>query len=362
LNTFTEFAKAHSRTERREHRKPFVSVVVPAYNESAIIGESLDRLYSYMESLEDAYAWELVVVDDGSSDGTGELADGFAREHENVRVLHHVCNLRLGQALRTAFANCSGDYIVTMDADLSYSPEHIGRLLATIRDTKSDIVIASPYMKGGKVTNVPWLRRKLSEWANRFLAFACRENLKTLTGMVRAYDAQFLAGLDLKGVNVDIHSEIIYKAMILRARVVEIPAHLDWGPLKGKERRSSMKIGSGITLNLLSGFMFRPFIFFIIPGFTLTLLAVYPLIWSLIHTIRFLAAAPGSMPSFGIRFSFAIAEAFKRSPHSFIVGGFTLMVAIQMISLGIIALQNHRHFKDLYHLMSCLYRTRRTSR
>jgi glycosyltransferase involved in cell wall biosynthesis len=340
----------------REGRRPLVSVVVPAYNESAIAARNLARLQAYLGTLEPRFDWELLIVDDGSTDGTGELAEAFAAGCPQARVLRHVVNLRLGQALRTAFANCRGDYVVTMDMDLSYSPEHIGRLLATLVDTKADIVIASPYMKGGRVSNVPWLRRKLSVWANRFLAYSCREHLSTITGMVRGYEGDFLRGLVLKGRNVDIHAEIIYKASILRARILEIPAHLDWGALEGRARSSSMRLGPGVAWNLLSGFMFRPFSFFIASGLLLLLLSLYPLGWALAHSIGHYADVARSAANLDNKLSYAVAEAFRQSPHSFVVGGFSLLAAIQLLSLGFLALQNHRYFKDLYHLENQVYR------
>ncbi|PQP34338.1 glycosyl transferase family 2, partial [Desulfobacteraceae bacterium SEEP-SAG9] len=213
--------------------KPLVSIVVPAYNEETIIEKNLAALCEYMESLEDEYRWELIVINDGSTDKTGELAEIFSRARDNVHVLHHMFNFRLGQALRYAFDKCSGDYVVVMDADLSYSPEHIGKMLVKIKETRAKIVIASPYMKEGKVSNVPWQRKILSRWANRFLCITAprdgfSDKLTTITGMVRAYDGEFLSRLNLKAMNVEIMPEIIYKAMILRARIVEIPAHLSW--------------------------------------------------------------------------------------------------------------------------------------
>src|SRR5438067_3159431 len=177
---------------RHPEERPLVSVIVPAYNEEAIIADSLRTLVDYMTSLEDLYRWEMVVVNDGSSDRTGELADEFAATRANVRVLHHHVNFRLGQALRYAFSGSRGDYVVVIDCDLSYAPEHIGRLLYTIQDTKARIVIASPYMPGGRTTNIPVLRRLASRWANRMLAFAAGGDLSTVTGMVRVYDGRFL--------------------------------------------------------------------------------------------------------------------------------------------------------------------------
>jgi len=101
-----------------------------------------------METLENRFRWELIFVNDGSTDGTGDLAESFAASRSNVLVLHHFTNFRLGQALRYAFSNCRGDYVVTLDVDLSYSPEHVERLLEKIVATRAKIVIASPYMSG----------------------------------------------------------------------------------------------------------------------------------------------------------------------------------------------------------------------
>ena len=347
-------SKSDPSIESIDKYKPLVTVVVPAYNEAAIIEKNLSVLCKYMESIESDYRWEIIVVNDGSTDETGELAEAFAKKASNIRVLHHRYNMRLGQALRTAFDNYKGDYVVTMDLDLSYSPDHIGIMLTKMREMDADIVLASPYMKGGKVSNVPWLRKKLSIWANRFLSFASKESVSTLTSMVRAYNAKFLSQLDLRAMHVDIHSEIIYKASILRARIVEIPAHLDWGFLKesGKQRISSMRIMKGITWNLLTGFMFRPFIFFILPGFIILLLSLYPIVWVFIHTFTHYSQLTALSGSLANKLSYSIAKAFSQAPHAFIVGGFAFVIAIQLISLGIVALQNHRYYKDLFHIIS----------
>jgi glycosyltransferase involved in cell wall biosynthesis len=349
-----------TRQEAATATKPMVSVVVPAFNESAIIQDTLATLCDYMQGLEDEYSWEIVVVNDGSTDTTGDLLEEFARDWVNIKVLHHMFNFRLGQALRYAFGNCSGDYIVVMDSDLSYSPDHIGRMLEKIRETRAKIVIASPYMKEGKVSNVPFARKFLSVWANRFIAFFARDRfqqkLTTITGMVRAYDSRFLSKLNLKAMDTDINPEIIYKAMILRARIVEVPAHLKWSDDKGeqaegqkskpKRRGSSMRIMRSILSSVLSGFMFRPFMFFILPGLLILLLSLYTLAWSLIHTFSALVSTEG------LDFSEAVAQAYLISPHSFIVGGFTLLISFQLFSLGIIALQNKKYFEELFHLHS----------
>ena len=236
-------------------------------------------------------------------------------------------------------------------------------MLDRIRKTRAKIVIASPYMKGGKVSNVPWLRKTLSIWANRFLSvIATRDRfsdkLTTLTGMVRAYDKQFLSGMVLKAMDVDIHSEIIYKAMILRARIVEIPAHLDWKfALKKDERRkSSIRILKSIMMNLASGFTLRPFMFFMVPGFTLLMLSIYPLSWAAIHTVSNYRKIILISNSITFPLADSIAAAFLQSPQSFAVGFFGLIIAMQLICLGFLSFQNKRSYEELFYLNSKIYK------
>jgi glycosyltransferase involved in cell wall biosynthesis len=341
--------------------KPLVSLVVPAYNEAAIVEENLTTLCQYMETLEDHYRWEVVVINDGSIDETGKLADAFSQTKANVRVLHHSINFGLGQAFRFGFANCRGDYIVTLDSDLSYAPDHIEKLLIKIRETRAKIVVTSPYMKGGRISNVPWLRRIFSIGANRFLSLAARGNLSTLTSMVRVYDGRFLRTLNLRSMGMEINPEIIYKAMLLRARIEEIPAHLNWRsqPSGRIQRRSSMRMLHHTVSVLVAGFVFRPFIFFIFPGFLLGLVSLYADSWVLIHSFDFYQRL-SQYDSIGTRASAAVAAAFNLAPHTFIIGGMTMMLAIQLISLGILALQSKNYFEEIFNLGSTIYRQSRS--
>jgi glycosyltransferase involved in cell wall biosynthesis len=344
--------------------KPLVSIVTPAYNEGAIIQENLSDLCRYLVHLEDEYRWELIVVNDGSRDNTGELAEAFARSRSNVHVIHHFRNGGLGQALRSGFDYSQGLYVVTLDLDLSYSPEHVEALLTRIRQTGAKLVVASPYMKGGRVSNVPRLRLWLSVWANRFLSVAARHSLSTLTGMVRVYDAEFLRMLNLRSTGMEINPEVVHKAMLLGAKVDEIPAHLHWrnpdpapvAKVSGAARRkSSMRILSHIWATFYYGFVFRPVMFFIVPSLFCFLLALYSVAWMSIHCLRRYRAL-------ALTESFpdptqAIAEAFAQSPHTFAIGGMLLMVAIQLFSLGVLAVQNKRYFEEVFYLGTAVYRS-----
>lgn len=331
--------------------KPLVSIIVPAYNEAEIIMQNLTRLHEYLRTLEANYRWELIIVNDGSADDTGALAEAFAHERKNVRVLHHTSNLNLGQALRTAFRNSRGDYVVTMDIDLSYAPEHIPRMLEELQQQRANIVLASPYMEGGSCTNVPWDREVLSRQANRYLSRMAPGKISTLTGMVRAYEGPFVRALKLKATGMEINTEIIYKAQLLNARIAEIPGHLHWETQKsgGVRRGAHIKILRQIGRCLVSGFMFRPAFFLMLPALLTGVVASWALgrmFWEVVVQYQVLTAAMEFAPS---PIGSALAAAFQQVPHMFWLGGLSALAAMQFFGFGLMALQNKQYFEELFH-------------
>jgi glycosyltransferase involved in cell wall biosynthesis len=338
--------------------KTLISIIVPGYNEEAILTRNLEIICNYLFELESKYDWELIFVDDGSTDKTGSLADEFAKHNKKVKVIHHIVNLNLGNALQTGIANVRGTYTITLDLDLSYAPYHIGNMLDTLVNTKADIVIASPYMKGGKVTAVPFMRRIMSRWVNRFMRVAAQEKMHTFTCMVRGYKTKFLKSLNLKTKDYEINPEILYKAMILRARIIEIPAHLDWTEQRklGDKRTSGMKIIKSFFSGLMAAFIFRPYIYFLSFGFILLLIAGYIIGWIFINTFQIMPTIHPEVVYFDERFSEAIGYAFKQRPHAFFIGGITLLASIQVLSLGFISLQSKRYFEELFHIGTSVYK------
>jgi len=332
--------------------KPFISVILPCYNEEAILEINLKQIIKYLEIRDNNFKWEIVIINDGSKDQTGKIADGLAEKNNHIRVIHHPTNLNLGNALKTGFKNSKGEIIVVMDIDLSYSVDHIEKMVNKLIETNSDIVIASPYMPGGKVTDVPFTRKIMSRWVNAFMRLAAQDKYHTYTGMVRAYRKVFINTVNLKTKDYEINPEILYKAMILRARIVEIPAHLDWteqNKFKGK-RVSSMRMLRGFFSGIMSSFIFRPYIFFIAIGIVLMLLSMYELVWLLVDTLSYISNSIGVVPTF----SESLALQFRKNPQSFIVGGITFLAAIQFLSLSFLSLQSKRYFEELFHLGTSL--------
>ncbi|PQP35629.1 glycosyl transferase family 2, partial [Desulfobacteraceae bacterium SEEP-SAG9] len=121
-----------------------------------------------------------------------------------------------------------------------------------------------------------------------------------------------------------------------------------------KQRKSSLLILRSIMHSLVSGFIFRPFMFFILPGLALMLPSIYTLTLIIKYTLFYFQDLD---PSTNYRFGISLAKAFELSPHSFIVGGISLIVTIQLFSLGILSLQQKRYYEELFHLSTNIYRS-----
>lgn len=336
---------------------PLLSVIIPVFNEQALLEDHLTQIVTYLESIESEFRWEVLIVNDGSIDNTSLITNEFADRYTNVFVLHHPENFGLGQAMRFGFHNTHGDCVVTVDIDLSYDVNHVGELARIIRDRKAKIALASPYMKGGSIRNVPWMRRTLSVWGNRFLSFFANGHFSTLTSMMRAYDGNFIRSVNLRSMGMDIMPEIVHKSMILNGLIVEIPGRLDWAPQRvySESRFSSMQIARHLFSTILAGFIFRPFLFFIIPGLLIGVFSAYVNFWMFMH--YFEALRELRVSDITASWTEAFALAYQQYPHTFVFGLLTAMLAVQLIGLGILALQNKQYFDELFDLGSQTSRT-----
>ncbi len=335
---------------------PFITIIAPCYNEEALLELNINTIAKYLAEKNNKYNWQILIINDGSKDKTAEIANRLAQQNPFINVIHHPTNLNLGNAIRTGFNNAKGDILVVMDIDLSYSENYIEEMVDKLIETNADIVIASPYMKGGKVTAVPFLRKVMSKYVNRFMRFAAQDKYYTFTGMVRAYRKSYIQTVNLKTKDYEVMPEIIYKSMILRAKIVEIPAHLDWteqNKFRGK-RKSSLKLIKNTFSSLMSGFIFRPYIFFMGIGTILMLISLYELIWLLYDTLSDLARVNNNGIGEVQVFSHSLALQFQKNPQTFIIGGITFVIAIQFLSLGFLSLQNKRYFEELFHLSTSL--------
>ncbi len=172
-----------------------VLIVMPTYNERQNLEIMAGRI---RESVPDA---DLLVVDDNSPDGTGDLADKLAEADPRVQVMHRTEKAGLGRAYVAGFTwalERGYDLIVEMDADGSHRPEDLPRLLAT--SAQADAVIGSRYVPGGTVVNWPKSREFLSKGANIYNRVMLGVKVKDATGGYRVYRAETLRRIDLAGI------------------------------------------------------------------------------------------------------------------------------------------------------------------
>ena len=310
------------------------------------------HICDYLRSLEALYDWEVLLINDGSKDATARIANEIAAEIDFLSAIHHPSNFGVGQALRFGFANTTGEYVISFEIDLAYDVNHIHELLDAAQPDCAKIVLASPYMKGGTIKNVPFVRRSLSVWGNRFLRLFANREYSTLTSMIRLYDGPFIRALKLRSMGLDIMPEMLYKAMILRARVIEIPGRLDWGPQleEGLSRFSSTRLIRQTISTILSGFIFRPMLFFVLPGILVGLLAAYIDFKLMAHFFAELSNLKASgTPDL---YSEAFSKAYKEHPDIFLFGFLATMFATQMVGFGVMSLQNKRYFEDIFSISS----------
>jgi glycosyltransferase involved in cell wall biosynthesis len=204
-----------------------VSVVIPAYNEAASIRTTVEAVSEALARLRPRYDCELIVVDDCSRDATAAILDDCAREHPIV-VVRHAENRGCAAALLSGAAVATGSTLVAFDADLSYAPPIIEELLDALTDAGAAMALASPYMPGGRVSNVPFTRAMLSRYANVMLECVSPAKVATYTGMVRAYDAAAFRRLVGSGVAGEFNATLVARALRAGELIVEVPAHLAW--------------------------------------------------------------------------------------------------------------------------------------
>lgn len=330
-----------------------LSLIVPVYNEEAILENSIQILTTYMQEHFDAGSYEIVMVDDGSVDRSTKIIKHVKEKNEHIVSCFHRINYGLGAALQTGFGCSSGDYVIVLDVDLSYGPDHIQEILNTLKTTEAKVVVASPYMKDGQVSNVPRYRYILSKWANKFLAYLSNCPVNTLTGMVRGYDGPFIRNLSLRAQGAEINPEILYKAELLDKNIVEIPAHLSWVGEKTKSR-SKLKLFSHTSRTLLAGFFSKPFLFFILPGILVLIFSLYTNIWMIIHFMEKYHSI--DLPFNMDHLTTAFKEAYSANQHTFVMAFCSLILASQLLAAGMLSLQSKYYFEELFSLGTKLLR------
>lgn len=229
---------------------PDVTIVIPMFEEAENAADTITAVADVLDR--EGWDFEIVPVNDGSTDGTAALLDELAQKDPRVRPAGYTNNRGRGYALRTGFAAARGRYVAALDADLSYTPDHAVRMIQMlIDDPETDIVLASPYMPGGRVDGVPFIRLLFSRMGNWVLRRALAQPVYTSTGVVRAYRNEALRKLELTADGKEIHLEILSEAMVLGMRIVEMPAVLASRKKGSSKFRPRRTVASHLVFSML---------------------------------------------------------------------------------------------------------------
>ena len=196
-------------------------VVLPTYNEVESLGRILPRILAQDDRL------DVLVVDDASPDGTGDVADRLAEESDRVSVIHRSGKLGLGSAYLTGFRRgleLGYEYLLEMDADFSHDPEYLGAFLQAI--ACHDVIIGSRYVRGVNVVNWPMSRLLLSYFANKYARWVTGLPLTDATSGFKCFRRRVLEAIDLESVastGYAFQIEMDFRAWKLGFDITEIP-------------------------------------------------------------------------------------------------------------------------------------------
>jgi glycosyltransferase involved in cell wall biosynthesis len=190
-----------------------LTVVMPVYNESQTVLRVIDRVLSLDLDL------EIVVVDDGSSDGTRELLATL--DHERVRVILHPHNMGKGAAVRTGFGHARGDLVTIQDADLELNPLEIPRLLEPVVEGRADVVYGSRFLRGWK--HRTWVNAFANWFLSELTNLLYGTRLKDMEACYKVFRVEWLRRFELKANRFDFEPEITAKFAKLGLRIIELP-------------------------------------------------------------------------------------------------------------------------------------------
>jgi dolichol-phosphate mannosyltransferase len=203
-----------------------VWLTVPTYNEAGNVERIVRAAHSELERLVPG-EHRVLIVDDASPDGTGQIADALAQELEAVEVLHRPGKQGLGRAYLAGFEQAlegGAELVVVMDADYSHDPAHLPALLDAARH--SDLVVGSRYVAGGAIEQWPRLRRLLSRAGSQYARAILGVQVHDLTGGFRCIRREVLEGVDLSTLRSQgyvFNIELCFRAVRAGFRVAEVP-------------------------------------------------------------------------------------------------------------------------------------------
>jgi dolichol-phosphate mannosyltransferase len=211
--------------EQQKMPGPFVTLIIPCYNEIDGLPQLMRRLTAMHESGQ-MTGWEVLFINDGSNDGTRGALEAIVKANDWTRVVHHPLNKGLGAAVRTGFANANAPVVCTMDSDCTFAPETLPKMVQMLNEG-ADIVTASPWHPASGCGSVHPVRKVLSQGASWVYRQILSNDVHSFTPMHRAYRREVLKRVRFNSDGFAAIAEIMVRALFHGFRVKELPTPVD---------------------------------------------------------------------------------------------------------------------------------------
>ncbi len=210
---------------------PTLTFLIPIYNESATVEEIVSRVQA------SGLADEIVLVDDGSTDGTDELLRAIQANQPQIKLISHPTNQGKGAAIRSGIAQVTSDLVLIQDADLEYDPREVSRLLEPILEDRADVVYGSRFLGGPRRTTMFWhmVANKMLTLMTNVMYNSILSDMET---GYKLFKREWLEQIQIRSDRFDFEPEITAKLLKRRARIFEVP--ISFNP---REYADGKKIG-----------------------------------------------------------------------------------------------------------------------
>jgi len=217
-----------------------ISIIFPLYNERDNIIHYHTDLFPIIDDIakKTGERFEFVFVDDGSRDDTVEQVKALTRSRSDIKILVHQKNSGMGTAIKTGLCSSLGELVITMDADLTFRPIDIEKLIEKIHETDADCISGSPYLENGLMEEVTPVRLVMSKSINFLYRILLGSGITCVSPIFRLYRRSVLMEMNISSRNFEINAEIISKLLIRGKKVVEVPVPL----LKRKYGESKINV------------------------------------------------------------------------------------------------------------------------
>lgn len=226
-----------------------ISIIFPLYNERDNVVHYNSDLFPVIDDIAEKTGerFEFIFVDDGSCDDTIEQVRNLAHNRPDIKLLVHQKNSGMGTAIKTGLGVSQGELIITMDADLTFRPVDVEKLIMKYRKTNADCISGSPYLEKGLMEEVTPFRLLMSKSVNFLYRLLLGSRITCVSPIFRLYRRSVLMEMNISSRNFEINAEIISKLLIGGKNVVEVPVPL----LKRKYGESKINVKKEIKNYIL---------------------------------------------------------------------------------------------------------------